>query len=83
MRSESNPNLSREVRNASVWNTVYVHAAIEHLTAEGFINDLDDLSRTSPTQRTHINPYGRYTFETEPANDTLRPLRNIERPFAP
>jgi len=65
-----------------VWNTVYVHKAIEHLTAQGFITDHDDLSRTSPTQRTHINPYGRYTFENEPANDTLRPLRNIERSFA-
>jgi TnpA family transposase len=62
-----------------VWNTVYVHAAIEHLRSKGFITDQDDLSRTSPTQRSHINPYGRYTFEIEPANDTLRPLRNIER----
>lgn len=64
-----------------VWNTVYVHKAIQRLTAEGFITDQDDLSRTSPTQRVHINPYGRYKFETEGSHDILRPLRNIEQSF--
>lgn len=57
-----------------VWNTVYVDKAIEHLTKHGLITDQDDLSKTSPTQRAHINPYGRYTFHNEQAHDSLRPL---------
>ena len=65
----------------AVWNTVYVDKAIEHLTQHGLINDQDDLSKTSPTQRAHINPYVRYTFHNEQAHDSLRPLHKPERTF--
>ena len=64
-----------------LWSTVYVDKAIEHLTARGLITDQDDLSKTSPTQRAHIKPYGRYTFHNEQAHDSLRPLHKPERTF--
>ena len=64
-----------------VWNTVYVDKAIEHLAARGLITSQNDLTKTSPTQRAHINPYGRYTFHNEQQHDTLRPLHKPERTF--
>ncbi|MGF1599603.1 MAG: Tn3 family transposase [Acidimicrobiales bacterium] len=58
------------------WNTVYMQAALEHLTAtdHGLVDD--DQRRLSPVGHEHINFYGRYDLANRhPPDHGLRPLR--------
>jgi TnpA family transposase len=63
-----------------VWNTVYLHAAVEQLKSEGVEIKDEDLSHISPARFAHINPYGRYYFNIEENlnRKELRPLRRKE-----
>jgi TnpA family transposase len=60
------------------WNTTYMMAALDALTAEGYAVEGDDLVHLSPARYEHINPYGKYRFEldAEWSRTTLRPLRH-------
>jgi TnpA family transposase len=60
------------------WNTIYMMAALDALTAEGYAVEGDDLVHLSPARYEHINPYGKYRFEldAEWSRTTLRPLRH-------
>jgi hypothetical protein len=67
------------VTNAVVaWNTVYLAAALDALTVEGYPVQEDDLVHLSPARYEHINPCGKYRFEIEAewSRTTLRPLRH-------
>jgi TnpA family transposase len=59
------------------WNTVYMAAALEQLRVEGVDIADDSVAHLSPTLSVHVNPYGRYRFDTELVLGTeqLRPLR--------
>ena len=66
------------VSNAIVtWNTVYVQAVLKQLRAEGNTILDADIARLSTVRSSHINPYGRYTFDVRRARPggRLRPLR--------
>jgi TnpA family transposase len=60
------------------WNTIYMMAALDVLTAAGYAVEGDDLVHLSPARYEHINPYGKYRFELEAewSRTTLRPLRH-------
>ncbi len=45
-----------------LWNTMYMQAAIEHLTATGMKVSDEDIARLSPLQHEHINFLGHYSF---------------------
>jgi len=65
------------VTNAVVlWNTVYMHAALDHLkTQTGEVKD-EDTARLSPLVHEHVNVLGRYSFALtkQIKNGQLRPL---------
>ena len=66
------------VSNAVIaWNTVYMHAVLEQLRAEGHAVLDADVAHLSPARYEHINPHGRYTFDVTRARPggVLRPLR--------
>jgi TnpA family transposase len=70
------------VTNAIVlWNTVYLHAAVEQLKSEGVEIKDEDLSHISPARFAHINPYGRYYFNIEENinRKELCPLRRKDK----
>ena len=48
------------------WNTTYIEAATQHLTATGTHIPTQHLSHLSPAIHEHINLYGRYDFTTPP-----------------
>ena len=59
------------------WNTTYIEAATQHLTATGTPIPTQHLTHLSPAIHQHINLYGRYDFTnpTPPPPGQLRPLR--------
>lgn len=59
------------------WNTVYMMDAIATLRAKGHVIADNDLVHLSPSLYAHINPYGKYHFETMPSleQQSRRPLR--------
>ena len=61
-----------------LWNTLYIHAALEQLRAEGFPVQAADVARLSPLVFEHINLLGRYAFSVPEAvqRGELRPLRS-------
>ena len=61
-----------------LWNTLYIHAALEQLRAEGFPVRAADVARLSPLVFEHINLLGRYAFSVPEAvqRGELRPLRS-------
>jgi TnpA family transposase len=68
------------VTNAiTVWNTVYMQAAIEHLREQGEAISEEELSHLSPARFEHINIYGKFSFEISvPLNNAgLRPLASM------
>jgi TnpA family transposase len=46
----------------TLWNTVYLNAALESLRARGYPVLDDDVARLSPFMRRHINVHGHYSF---------------------
>ena len=61
-----------------LWNTLYIQAAMQQLTREGFPVQPEDVARLSPLMFEHINLLGRYAFSVPEAvqRGELRPLRN-------
>lgn len=51
------------VTNAVIlWNSIYMHAALEYLQQQGIEIDEKDESRLSPLVHDHINMLGHYSF---------------------
>ena len=54
----------------TLWNTVYLDAAIMQLRATGYPVLEADVARLSPYMRKHINVHGHYSFQLpEPGGD--------------
>jgi len=67
------------VSNAiTVWNTVYMQAAIDELTSKGETIKESELIHLSPIRFQHINRYGRFRFDVgdDVTPSGLRPLRS-------
>ncbi|MCW2876173.1 MAG: putative HTH-type transcriptional regulator yobV [Sphaerisporangium sp.] len=47
----------------TLWNTVYLDAALDQLRAQGYPVLEDDVVRLSPFMRKHINVHGHYSFQ--------------------
>jgi len=62
----------------TLWNTLYINAALEQLQAEGHPVQPEDVARLSPLVFDHINLLGRYAFSVPDSvvRGELRPLRN-------
>ena len=54
----------------TLWNTVYLDAALDWLRADGYLVHHEDVARLSPYMRRHLNVHGHYSFQTRP---TRRP----------
>ena len=69
--------LNLVVNAVITWNTVYMATALEQLRVEGVDIADDSVAHLSPTLSAHMNPYGRYRFDTELVLGTeqLLPLR--------
>jgi TnpA family transposase len=70
------------VVNAIVlWNTRYIHHALEHLRSTGDAVSDEDVQRLSPLGHQHIHMLGRYQFALprELQEGQLRPLRDPSR----
>jgi TnpA family transposase len=59
-----------------LWQTVYIQAALDHLTATGHHPDPADIARLSPLGHPTINLQGRYRTTSHPPTGRLRALRN-------
>ena len=61
----------------SVWNTVYMQRAIDHLKAAGNNFDENLLKHISPLGWEHINFLGEYSFNIKniPKHNEFRPLK--------
>ena len=66
----------------TLWNTIYMDAAINQLRQEGFPVYDEDVARLSAYGYGHINMLGRYSFAMpdEVKRGELRPLRASEKP---
>jgi len=60
----------------TLWNTVYMDAALAQLSARGYPVADDDVARLSPFPRSHINVHGTYTFALPDLPGGLRSLRD-------
>jgi TnpA family transposase len=61
-----------------LWNTIYMNAALNQLTSEGYDVRPEDVARLSPLGFRHVNMLGRYAFSLPEfiARGELRPLRD-------
>lgn len=66
----------------TLWNTIYMDAAINQLRQEGFPVYDEDVARLSAYGYGHINMLGRYSFAMpdEVKRGELRPLRTSDNP---
>lgn len=64
----------------TLWNTVYLDAALDQLRAEGYPVHDEDVARLSPYMRRHINVHGHYSFGLPQLNGGRRPLRHPDTP---
>jgi TnpA family transposase len=58
-----------------LWQTVYIQAALDHLSANGYQPDPADIARLTPLGHPTINLDGRYRTTGQPPTTGLRPLR--------
>ena len=65
-----------------LWNTLYMNAAVEHLRAQGYDIEPEDLGRLAPLENKTVNAMGRYSFALPEAikGGDLRPLRDPNEP---
>lgn len=71
------------VTNALVlWNTIYMHAALDHLRQQGEEVKEEDEARLSPLIHKHVNMLGHYSFTLaeQVLNGQLRPLKQPSEP---
>lgn len=63
----------------TVWNTVYMQVAIDHLRGRGQEITDEDLVHLSPARFEHINIHGKYSFDISVplSNGGLRPLVGV------
>ena len=63
----------------TVWNTVYMQVAIDHLRGRGQEITEQDLVHLSPARFEHINIHGKYSFDISVplSNGGLRPLVGV------
>jgi TnpA family transposase len=71
--------LNLVVNVITVWNTVYMQAALEQLKNEGYEINEDDIRHLSPARSEHINMYGRYYFNVEEGLKR-KGLRELRKP---
>jgi len=66
----------------TLWNTIYMDAALNQLRKEGFPVYDEDVIRLSSFGHGHINMLGRYSFAMpdEVKRGELRPLRTSDNP---
>ena len=60
----------------TLWNTVYLDAALARLREEGYPVRDDDVMRLSPYMRRHLNVHGHYSFQLPDPAGTRRALRD-------
>ncbi|MBO4161378.1 Tn3 family transposase [Micromonospora antibiotica] len=60
----------------TLWNTVYLDAALGRLRAEGYPALDADVARLSPYMRRHINVHGHYSFHLPDLGNGRRALRD-------
>lgn len=75
--------LNLVVNAITIWNTVYMQAALEELKAESYDISEDDVKNLSPARSEHINMYGKYYFNIEEGlrRKGLRKLRKPSTDF--
>jgi hypothetical protein len=75
--------LNLVVNAITVWNTVYMQAALEQLKSEGYEINEDDVKQLSPARSEHVNMYGKYYFNIEEGlkRKGLRELRKPQNDF--
>ena len=60
----------------TLWNTVYLDAALTQLRADGHPANDEDIARLSLYIRRHLNVQGRHSFQRPELVGTRRPLRD-------
>ena len=63
----------------TLWNTVYLDAALDRLRADGYPLRDQDVARLSPYMRRHLNVHGHYSFQL-PQLAGRRTLRDPDSP---
>ena len=63
----------------TLWNTVYLDAALDRLRADGYPVRDQDVARLSPYMRRHLNVHGHYSFQL-PQLAGRRVLRDPDSP---
>lgn len=71
--------LNLVVNAITVWNTVYMQAALDQLKSEGYEINEDDVKNLSPARSEHINMYGKYYFNVEEGLKR-KELRELRKP---
>ncbi len=56
----------------TLWNTVYLDAALDRLRADGYPARDQDVARLSPYMRRHLNVHGHYSFQLPQRQATER-----------
>jgi len=64
----------------TLWNTVYLDAALARLRADGYPVRDEDIARLSPYMRRHLNVHGHYTFQLPDLGGHRRALRDPDSP---
>lgn len=60
----------------TLWNTVYLNAALEQLRADGYPVRDEDIAHLSAYQHQHLNVHGHYSFQLPDLRGHRRPLRD-------
>ena len=71
--------LNLVINAITVWNTVYMQAALDQLKSEGYEINEDDVKNLSPARSEHINMYGKYYFNVE-EELKRKDLRDLRKP---
>jgi TnpA family transposase len=72
--------LGQVVNCATLWNTVYMDAALAQPHADGYQVNEADVVRLSPFAHKHIEVHGRYTVALPELPGGRRPLRDPDAP---
>jgi TnpA family transposase len=64
----------------TLWNTVYLDAALARLRADGYPVRDEDVARLSPYMRRHLNVHGHYSFQLPELIGSRRTLRDPDAP---